>query len=309
MERVRCIFCDRAPTKPYKCENGYSAEQCTGCGLVFVNPRPSVSEMKALYEGQETKIDLFEHIARRHQKTIEARRSLRTLKRLQPDGRLLEVGSAAGYFLWEARRQGYRVQGLDLTAQLVHFARDVLDVPTFEGTLCEAPFAPESFDIIYMRNVLSHLAYPRQEFATLNRLLRPGGLFVLETGNVAELPADQAGELELPDHLFHFSEATIAKLLELTGFERIEIRRFALLSSLPAARWCRNRIAAMIGNARRSGRSPALHDGRTLTYRLPRVRPDRWIRAHLSQLIRYDLGRMLPSQGRRCTLLVTARRA
>jgi 2-polyprenyl-3-methyl-5-hydroxy-6-metoxy-1,4-benzoquinol methylase len=303
MEQVNCALCQSSAAPPYVRENGYRAVRCEGCALVYCNPRPSIEEMRELYEGQETQIDLRGHLLQRDRKLAEAEKALSYIQRYVAGGRLLEVGSAAGYFLWAAQQRGFEVQGLDITEQFVNFSRDVLGVPAHRGTLREVPFAPASFDLVYHRNVLSHLAYPVEEFRILRELLRPGGTMVFETGNVAELPPSAAGRLELPDHLYHFSEQAIRKLLEVTGFDCVRVHRFFLIEKLRPipqleAYWRRRATSA------RKGRHGDIADIRDVPTTKPALR--RLMR--LGQTIRYDLGERLPTHGHRCTLLVVAQR-
>jgi SAM-dependent methyltransferase len=303
MNYINCALCQTDETVPYRQEGGYQAVQCKYCRLVYVNPRPGIGEMKELYEGQETQVDIYAHLSQSDKKRIEARKCLKFIQRYRSGGRLLEIGSAAGYFLSEARDAGFEVQGLDLTNHFVKFSEEVLGVPAFEGTLKEAPFADGSFDIIYHRNVLSHLAYPVEEFAIMHRLLAPGGILIFETGNVAELPAEEAGILELPDHLYHFSEMAILKLLQKTNFLHLRTYRFMLISQLP-----------FIRKIKQIFKRPALksRSGCTPLSNLPcQVAPSSFIRrwvAYLAQFIRYGLGRMLPTEGYRCTLIVIAKK-
>jgi SAM-dependent methyltransferase len=306
LQEIDCIICGTDEAFPYKEENGYRAVRCARCGLVYLSPRPMIDEMKALYEGQETKIDITAHLRRRDAKTAEARKSLARIRRHRAAGDLLEVGSAAGYFLWEARNAGFAVQGVDLTRQFVEFSREVLGVPVFEGTLRAAPFTAGSFDVVHMRNVLSHLAEPVDELRHLHRLLRSGGWLFLETGNVAELPAARAGELELPDHLFHFSEATLRRLLARTGFEVAAVERYALISrSAPVERLGRvfaRRPATRRGSPPRPA-PPSIGAGLP-----PSTLGGRW-RGRLAQFVRYDVGAVLPGKGARCTLVAVGRKA
>lgn len=302
MESIECIFCPGQATVPYKNENGYQAVACTQCGLVYVTPRPTIEEMKQLYEGQETKIDLYGHLRRRDLKCVQAKESLRWIRRYCRSGTLLEVGSAAGYFLWEAKKAGFVVQGVDITHQFVEFSTRVLGVPAFEGTMREAPFEHESFDVIYLRNVLSHLAHPLDEFRRLRTLLKPGGYVVLETGNVAELDPSVPNLLELPDHLYHFSEKTIRLLFERTGFECVEVHRFALLTELRTFKTLERRFQ----------KQPAAKIEQRLSLEMPAEVPASRLAARLGarfgSFIRYDLGRLLPQADRRCTLIAVGRR-
>lgn len=135
------------------------------------------------------------------------------------------------------------------------------------------------------------------------RLLAPGGHLVLETGNVAELPADEAGELELPDHLYHFSEANLRSLLADAGLEVLDAHRFVLLDQLPAVR----RVKALVERSiPRSAPATPVADAEL---HLPRSRLGKRLAAHVATLGRYGAGKLLPKAGRRCTLVVVSRKA
>jgi len=307
MEEVNCVLCDIDDTRPYQEEGGYQSVQCNRCGLVYVNPRPSIDEMKQLYQGQETKINLHAHLNQRDFKSVQARRCLKFILPHKNSGRLLEIGSAAGYFINQARTAGFEVQGLDLTRQFCEFSRDVLRLEVFEGTLAQAPFEDQRFDVIYMRNVLSHLANPVHEFKVLHRLLKPGGIVVLETGNVAELPANDAVELELPDHLYHFSEATIKQLFEAAGLQGLKAHRFVLLDSfkiIQLAIKLSGKLKQMVSPP--SVKKPA--GDNNFPTQLPKSHLALRMSAHLAQFSRYGLGSVLPKTNQRCTLVMVAQR-
>lgn len=309
MEAVTCIFCPDRDPRFYHAENGYEAVQCSGCGLVFTSPRPSETEMKHLYEGQETKIDLRRQLQKIEAATAEARRALAMIRRHKPSGHILELGSAAGYFLREAERQGFAATGIDITRQFVEFARDVQGLDAREGTLTGLELAPNSYDVIYHRNVLSHLAYPLESFRRMHELLKPGGIVCFETGNVAELPGSYFGgtnDLDLPDHLYHFSESTLRLLLERTGFEVSELRRYVLVNHEP---FLRRRV--LRARERRAAARPKPATDAPQTFDLPQSPPKKKALRRLGtcfeHLLRYGLGSVYPSKGRRCTLVVVAR--
>lgn len=47
----------------------------------------------------------------------------------------------------------------------------------------KVPYANESFDLIFADNVLEHLPQPEEVFSEIERLLRPGGIFLAKTPN------------------------------------------------------------------------------------------------------------------------------
>ena len=68
----------------------------------------------------------------------------------------------------------------------------------------------------------------------MNNRLNNGGLLVFETGN-SDFDARYEGlfrSLQLPDHLFTFSEVSLKKLLEQTGFELEKIYEYSIVPQL-----------------------------------------------------------------------------
>jgi SAM-dependent methyltransferase len=309
VESVSCIFCGDVGTHPYHSENNYQSVSCDGCGLVFVSPRPSEAEMKRLYEGQETKVNLGVQIRYIERATLEAQRALDIIAKFVPTGRLLEIGSSAGYFLRAAQERGYQPVGIDITGPFVQFGRDVLGVDVREGTLASVDLPKKSFDIVYHRNLLSHLASPLESFCTIRELLRPGGWMVYQTGNVAELPGeywDGTNELDLPDHLYHFAERHIRTLNDRAGFETLDMRRYSLLLHDP---WIRDGLSWIRSLLRRD---TTIEAGKPKPpFVVPKEVPETRLLATLESLIEgfitYDIGAVLPRANRRATFLVVAR--
>lgn len=264
--------------------------------------------MKRLYEGQETKVNLAYQIRSIERAELEARRALELIGRFVPEGDLLEIGCAAGYFLREAHAHRYRPVGIDITGPFVQYARSVLGMDAREGTMGSVHFPPRSFDVIYHRNVLSHLAYPLEAFRTMRELLRPGGIMVYQTGNVAELPGEfwaGTNELDLPDHLYHFGEKQIRLLNERAGFETLDMRRYALLLHVPWIRMGLQKLRAL--GKKNSGSVKKKPEQFVVPTHIPQKRLLPTLEFLADDFITYDLGAVLPKENRRATLIVVAR--
>jgi 2-polyprenyl-3-methyl-5-hydroxy-6-metoxy-1,4-benzoquinol methylase len=95
-------------------------------------------------------------------------------------GRLVEVGCMHGDFVRQAAAVGYRAQGLDLSTTAVAEAERRRAGLVREGTLDEhVPAA--SLDVIAAFNVVEHMDTPQRFLDHARRVLRPGGVLVLET--------------------------------------------------------------------------------------------------------------------------------
>lgn len=91
---------------------------------------------------------------------------------------VLDVGCGMGRFAQVAADHGARVVGVDLSvaveaanANLGHLP----DTAFLQADVFDLPIREESFDLIYSIGVLHHTPDTRAAFASLPRLLRPGG--------------------------------------------------------------------------------------------------------------------------------------
>lgn len=96
----------------------------------------------------------------------------RMLSALPKDGKYLEVGAGSGHSREFTRKT-------DVTRL------DILPAPWVDtvGDAQDLPFEDESFDGIFLLDVLHHLAEPKKFFEEANRVLKPGGrIAMIEPG-------------------------------------------------------------------------------------------------------------------------------
>jgi SAM-dependent methyltransferase len=80
-----------------------------------------------------------------------------------------------------------------------------------------------SFDIVHSCHTIEHLAEPFAALKDHARVLRPGGLLVIDAPNIALIGGeDIVEEWFIDKHLFHFSANTLGRMIEAAGFEIIQ---------------------------------------------------------------------------------------
>ena len=223
-----CPTCGGAHATPLFRKDGHDIVACADCHTAFVAQDPATIDFQALYgEGYYTggsDAVFADYVGQEAARRAHARRKLWLLQRLPPrlprQGRLLDVGCAAGFFLAEAKAF-YEVQGVELSAWSSAYARDRLGLPVFTGTLQQAALPSAHFDVVTLWDVIEHVPDPVPLLAEAARLLRPGGRLVLTTGDwgSAYAQARQADWhlLTPPWHLSFFSRATMARAAERAG--------------------------------------------------------------------------------------------
>jgi SAM-dependent methyltransferase len=137
---------------------------------------------------------------------------------VQRGGRALDVGCGTGAQMDAARRLGWEVHGVEPSPAAAEFARKTLGLPVVTGTLESAAYPDEHFDVVNLCHVLEHLPDPVATLREVARVLRPNGLVLLAVPNHRSLVALAFGQRwfpwEVPRHLYHFSPATLAALLD-----------------------------------------------------------------------------------------------
>lgn len=204
--------------------------RCRRCGLGYVNPQPPDEALARLYTDEyytrPVDPDGPSYIENRAglERFFDGR--LRRVERFVRPGRLLDVGAGLGYLLNAAARRGWQGIGLEVSEFAARYAREQFGLDVRRQSLAEAAFPDAAFDAVVARDVLEHTRDPRAFLLEARRLLRPGGVLALSMPNFASLNARLGGlawrHLRPRQHLFHFTPATLARLLRECGLELAE---------------------------------------------------------------------------------------
>jgi 2-polyprenyl-3-methyl-5-hydroxy-6-metoxy-1,4-benzoquinol methylase len=201
------------------------------CGLVFVTPQPPPADLEAAYDAAYYR-PWADQAPRRA--AIWQARLARVAALRPPPARLLDVGCGTGAFLGLCRERGFEVAGTELSAYAAKTAAQAGFAVT-RGELWDAGLPAAAFDVVTCWHVIEHTTDPRRTLAEMRRVLRPGGTLVLATPNLANhifrwaylvarrrrLPLYEPDERE--QHLYHFSEATLRRLVAGAGLEVVEV--------------------------------------------------------------------------------------
>lgn len=194
--------------------------RCRKCGTVHQLSLPRGEELHNLYRGMSDDLYLREETGRRRM----ARRLLDLLGGYVPGGRMLQVGCGYGLLLDEARRRGYVVQGVDLSAEATRHARETLELPVremaLEDTVVDAAAQGEQYDAIVAVDILEHLEEPAVALSHLSALLAPGGALLITTPDPSSLAARITGKRWWgyePAHACLIPRGTLRKLIDAQG--------------------------------------------------------------------------------------------
>jgi SAM-dependent methyltransferase len=199
--------------------------RCGSCRHVYADLQLSDAELAKLYDreyffGEE----YSDYLADRPVLQRNFALRLRELDRFIDPARhrrLLEVGSAYGFFL-ELVKDRFQASGIDIAADGVRHARSQgLDVT--ESDLLAHDFGDRRFDVVCLWDTIEHLREPGLYLEKVSRITESGALVALTTGDIASWNARLAGRswrlIHPPTHLHYFTADSLRRLLDRLGFD------------------------------------------------------------------------------------------
>lgn len=217
----------------------FTVVQCARCGLLYLNPRPDVCELGTIYPDTyqsynvrraDDGVDTRSWVTRvRHR--LYSLRFRRPLDYLADRNtiELLDVGCGDGWQLDLYRLAGER----RIRTTGVEIRNDVCDIARAKGhrVHCgrfEELELSERFDLVNLSQVIEHVADPRGFVRRIHEVLRPGGIFVLETPNTDTIDwklfrSGAWGAYHIPRHWTFFDPTSLRRLVESEGFEFLDL--------------------------------------------------------------------------------------
>lgn len=225
LEAVACNLCQGTETRPFTIKQGLSVVRCVRCGLVYVNPRLDAQSLHRHYNsGQSSRVQYYLDVECADRRTFDEVLDLLE-QHLPQRGELLDIGPNTGTCLLAARERGWRGCGIEINADAAAYCRQSRGLNVIAGTLDTHPFPRDCFDVVLMGDVIEHLSDPRATMRQVQRILRPGGLVVISTPDIAGW-AGRVLQVKPQEHLYYFSPQTMGALLQRVGLEVVSITSF-----------------------------------------------------------------------------------
>ena len=152
-------------------------------------------------------------------------------RRIPKGGRVLDVGCGRGTLLTSLAKRGFEAHGVEVSEHAAQGADRRAEIRT-AGTLAEAGYPDDWFDLVIYWHVFEHLRDPRAALEEVRRILRPGGSVVVAVPNFSSWQARWAADawfhLDPPRHIYHFPVSALRSLLTDCGFRCVSEHHFSL---------------------------------------------------------------------------------
>jgi 2-polyprenyl-3-methyl-5-hydroxy-6-metoxy-1,4-benzoquinol methylase len=235
----RCIVCGgrefTAAAEGYDyelrtCRNRWIFMECRGCRHLQLDPRPASGTLPIIYPPNYYSYDMEKSInavALAGKRMLDQQKFAGILKLFggKPTS-YLDIGCGDMRYLRVLQRAGVtpeNLYGLELDDRVVEKAKQE-GFSVFNERVETATSIPAaSIDLATMFHVIEHVADPALVLKKIRTWLRPGGVVVIETPNVASLDAELFrkrywGGYHIPRHWHLFRPSNLQRLLEEHGF-------------------------------------------------------------------------------------------
>ncbi len=198
--------------------------------LLVTFPRPSPENLPSYYKSEnyishtDSKNSFTDKLYQQIRK-IMLKKKLNWIHSYFPEkGNLLDIGAGTGEFLVQAKKQGWKVKGIepDENARLLANKKGIKLVSNSDT------FKAEKFDVITMWHVFEHVYDLKNQIIELEHLLKKNGLLIIAVPNYKSYDAIYYKEFwaafDVPRHLWHFSHSSFKKILSGTTFSEVNFK-------------------------------------------------------------------------------------
>ncbi len=229
-EKLHEIECPLCGAKNYKVEysqKNFRFVRCSECGVLYQNPRPENKYIQNRYDEKyfEYEIENQNDFFQLQLKTFEDCKIEKIIGGFKGK-KILDVGCATGMLLNYLKNKGANVYGVEICTQSCRYAYSEYKITLYNGTLENARYEPEFFDIVHFSHLIEHLEDPVKFMKEVYRITKKDGYILVTT------PREDTIWLKLfklkwrsliPDHLILFGRQHLISLLNISGFEPIFI--------------------------------------------------------------------------------------
>lgn len=191
-------------------------------------------EAKGSYELEYSSDEVSYFTAKIEQRWAVLQRYLATSSSGPP--RILDVGCGEGYVLAFFRAQGWSIKGLDFSSAGVSANNaaclDALVTGDLFALLETEIETGETYQVVWLQNVLEHVLDPLALLVSLRRVIAPGGVAVVTVPNdcsviqraaLSSRYIDNAFWVTPPDHLAYFDHESLANTASHAGWQCMEM--------------------------------------------------------------------------------------
>jgi SAM-dependent methyltransferase len=232
----------------------YFAILCEKCGLIFAHPLPpsSFELLQNIYDEEYTEGQRVVIIDPKEDEALQlaVHRQMDIVEKYANKGCVLNVGAMSKSNIVFVER-GWKLHVVEVSQYAAKTAHEKWGFDITLSRIEDYSCPPNTYDLIKLGHVIEHLFDPRMVIEKLHKMLKPGGIILIETDNSQGLKTNieigirrifgekiaatmvhkvmkknllkRYGRLTPPEHVYLFSKKNLSSLLHSLGFSVIEV--------------------------------------------------------------------------------------
>ncbi|MDH5399037.1 MAG: class I SAM-dependent methyltransferase [Cyclobacteriaceae bacterium] len=237
-EEVPCYLCGNSTSEKFLVgeedltgkEGRFLYVKCSGCGLVYQNPRLPVSQIKSFYDSEYIAhrkkknwgilTPLYEWAMSKHDR--DKVQLVKKYVQLNEHTKVMDVGCAVGTFLLHLQKKHKsHISGVDFKEGLNFPGFD--QISFYEGLFHEQNLPENHFDLVTMWHFFEHDYNPVDTLKQARKILKKEGKLIIEVPRLDSFTFRLFGNkwpgVQAPQHTALYSKKTIVEMVEKNGFK------------------------------------------------------------------------------------------
>jgi len=248
---LNCIICNNSQLKIIKEDlRDYEYAKvvlCSNCNHGQLEPLPLLDKVQEYYDRNMqaksiyTNIDI-EHI--RKKSIFDVTRRLKLMQKFilnKERTKVLEIGTGYGFFVREAEKEGYQIEGIEISKSRREFANTICKNKIYSYNLLKE--VPQDmigkYNIVVMFQVLEHILDPKLFLNNVKKLLNNEGILIIEVPNLDDhllrISKEYLNFFYQVAHISYYSPKSLKLLLHKCNYKNISIfgiQRYSIENSM-----------------------------------------------------------------------------
>lgn len=210
-------------------EGRFNYVKCSGCGLVYQNPRLPVDQIKEFYDSEYIAhrkkknwgvlTPLYEHAMSKHDR--EKDKLVSKYVKCDSETAILDVGCAVGTFLLHMKKKyNSKIAGVDFKEDLTYPGFETIDF--HQGLFYEQTLPEKHYDLITMWHFFEHDYDPNRSLEMVKKVIKDGGRLVIEVPRLDSFTFRLFGKrwpgVQAPQHTALYDKKSLMAMIKKHGF-------------------------------------------------------------------------------------------